>query len=248
MGSEGRRRGGKGKRACRWGTTLLPLALAVFLTTPAFATQPPPVVGLVPAASEEVTRSLADGAWLALEQAQARGGPALELVVGRQAGSEANPWSTATATIVELAQDRGALALITPPERATAHLMAQIGTRSHVPVISTSCAASVTGTGSWWVVSVAAGCPPGDAGAAEPLAPAFDPESPAAEAFRKAFRARFSRDPDAWAAAGYNATAVAAEAARRGGLSCDLVVEALREGFSVQGAEGLMHMTVSAPP
>jgi ABC-type branched-subunit amino acid transport system substrate-binding protein len=203
-------------------------------------------VGLVPAASEEVTRALADGARLALEQAQARGGPALELVVGRQAGGEANPWATATASIVELAEDRGALALITPPERATAHLMAQIGTRSHVPVISTSCAASVTATGSWWVVSVAAGCPPGDAGATEPLAPAFDPESPASAPFRTAFRARFSREPGAWAAAGYNAAAVAAEAARRGGLSREQVVEVLREGFSVQGAEGLVGLAESA--
>ena len=57
--------------------------------------------------------------------------------------------------------------------------------------------ASVTGTGSFWVWSVA---PPAD-----PPCPL-----PPTESFTRAFEARHGRAPDAWAAAGYDAAAMIA--------------------------------------
>ena len=186
------------------GKALLLLLLAALgaVSDPAAAAGPaPPVVGLVPSESEEITRSLAEGARLGLEQLGGSGGPELELVVGRPARA----WETASAAIVELAHGREVRALIAPPDRAIAHLAAQVGTRSQVPVISTSCFESVTATGSGWVISAVEGCPPAPASPAELPVPAFDPAAPASAAFAAAYRARWGREPDAWAAAGHAA-------------------------------------------
>lgn len=214
------------------GVTVWLLALVAAL--PARGAEPPLVVGLVPAGTEAVTRSLAAGAELAFGEARAGGGPALELAV---AEGSAGPWTTSSSAIVELADRRRAVALITPPDRATAHLMAQIGTRSRVPVIATACAASVTATGSWWVVSVVAPCRSESRGG-EPPPPAFDPSAAAAGPFVAAFRARFGRDPDAWAAAGYDAAAVVVEALRRGASDRRRLAAALSDGFKARGASG----------
>lgn len=208
--------------------------LAMLAALPAGGAEPPLVVGLVPAGSEAVTQSLAAGAELAFGEARADGGPALELAV---AEGGAGPWTTASSAIVELADRRRAVALITPPDRATAHLMAQIGTRSHVPVIATACAESVTATGSWWVVSVVPPCGFESRGT-EPAPPAFDPSAAAAGPFVVAFRARFGHDPEAWAAAGYDAAAVVVEAWRRGGSDGRRLAAALSDGFTASGATG----------
>lgn len=208
--------------------------LALLAAGPARSAEPPLVVGLVPAGSEAVTQSLAAGAELALQESHAGGGPPLELEV---AEGSSGPWTTASSTIVELADRRRAVALITPPDRATAHLMAQIGTRSHVPVIATACAAAVTATGSWWVVAVVAPCGSESRGS-EPSPPAFDLSAAAASPFVAAFRARFGHDPDAWAATGYDAAAVVVEALRRGGSDRRRLAAALSDSFTARGATG----------
>lgn len=221
--------GGAGKVRRRAFRLLALLLVAV----PSWAGGGALVVGLVPAESAEVTASLAAGARLAFEQARARGGPAVELVVGQSAGT----WATASAAIVELAHRRRALALITPPDRATAHLMAQIGTRSQIPVIATSCAASVTATGSWWVVSVVEPCTA--AAATPPRAPSLA----GAEGFAAAFRDRFGSEPDGWALAGYDAAAVVGEAMRRGGGDRRRLAAVLGQAFAAPGAAGPIRFT-----
>ncbi len=203
----------------------------------AAAAAPQGVVGLVPSGRAEVTTALAEGARLAFEQVRERGGPGLTLVVGRGHG----PWATVSSSAVGLVTEHGALALITPPERRAAHAVAQVATRAHIPTVSTSAAASVTGTGSYWVRSVVPAAPPGATRSGPDLAPAcfrLDSKRPGTKAFVRSFRRRFGHPPGAWAAAGYDAALVLAEGVRRGGTDPLALVSAMRQGPPVVGATG----------
>jgi hypothetical protein len=178
-----------------------------------------PVIGLVAAAEPEITASLAAGARLALAVWERRaGGARLELLVAEAAPA----WSAVSGPAVELAFDRRVVALVTPPERRTAHLLAQLGTRAHLPIVSTAAAPSVTATGSFWVVSVAR----------------EEIRSPVTEAFRRAFRAAEGREPDGWAALGYDAAAAVAAAVHRAGLDRRAVVDFWRGAGAIRGACG----------
>jgi branched-chain amino acid transport system substrate-binding protein len=72
----------------------------------------------------------------------------------------------------------------------------------------------------------------------------YDPSSPTpeAQAFVRKFRDRFRRDPDAWAAQGYDALQLLARAVRASGSANPLdLAYALRFGSSWEGANGNYH-------
>ncbi len=194
-----------------------------------------PVVGFVPSTDRRITRALSDGATLAFDEARAAGGPSLALVVG---GGAASQWESVASETVRLACDERVVAVIAPPERALAHPVAQAATRCRVPVLSTSNAPTVTAAGSRFVLAVV---PLRDDPRDAPLvAPTFDARAPDAAAFVAAFRARFHAEPDAWAAAGYDAARVVVETVRRVGLSRDSFVAAASDGTAVTGAAGAL--------
>lgn len=177
-----------------------------------------PILGLVAAGEPEITASLAAGARLALAVWERETGVCLELAVA----VPAREWSSASGPAVELAFDTEVIALVTPPDRQTAHLLAQLGTRAHLPVVSTSESPSITATGSFWVVSVA----PRESTVA------------ASGAFRLAYLAAEGHQPDSWAALGYDAAAAVAEAVRRVGLDRRAVIDAWQKGLVIEGAGG----------
>lgn len=196
--------------------------LAWIAAAPLIAAPPAPVsplVGLVAAAEPEVTASLAAGARLALRHWQRQGGVRLELAVADAAAT----WAAASGPAVDLAFEQGVVALVTPPGRRAAHLLAQLGTRAHLPIVSTSAAGSVTATGSFWVVSVTP-----NGGQGHPT-----------EEFHRAFRAAEGREPDGWAALGYDAASAIAAAVRRGGLDRSAIPEAWRGAEPIPGATGV---------
>lgn len=194
-----------------------------------------PIVGLLPSQDAAVTREIADGATLALEQARDSGGPVLTLVVG----STPTQWASSSAEAVRLACEAHAVALIAPPERTLAHLVAQAVTRCSVPMISTCRAPSVTAAGSRWVASAVT---LSDAALddARLVPPEFDAASPAAAAFGAAFRRRFGREPVAWSAAGFDAARIIVEAVRRAGMSRARFVAALLDATPITGADASM--------
>ncbi len=174
-----------------------------------------PSVGLIAAETPEISASMAAGARLALSNWGNRSGVHLTLRVT----DPPKAWSSASGPAVDMAFEAGVLALLTPPDRSTAHLLAQLGTRAQVPVVSSAQAPTVTGAGSYWVVSVA-------------------PSSAPSEEFVRLFRSAEGRDPDRWAILGYDAAAAVAEAVARVGLDRRAVVEAWRGDFVVNGAGG----------
>ena len=199
-----------------------------------------PVVALFPAGNAERTEALVSGARLAFERAREEGGPDLELIVVERGES----WGNAASEAARLLARAEPLALITPPEREVAHLLAQVGTRAHVPVISTSSAPSVTATGSSWIRTVVAAGPAGP-GSDSPMAPSPDPDcsvsaNPGAKVFVNAYRRRYGSGPSAVAAAGYDAARVVIEAVLRGGPGRAGVLAGLAEGRPVRGATGLI--------
>ncbi len=107
----------------------------------------PVVIGLVPGESEVATRELERGARLALELARID-----DVVV--HVGPRGTRWGSAAGSAVALVREHDADVLIAPRDRAAAHLTVQIGTKTRVPVVSTADAASVTGSGSRWVLAV----------------------------------------------------------------------------------------------
>jgi hypothetical protein len=200
------------------GIALLAWGASASLAAGAAPSPAAPVIGLMAAAEPQVTASLAAGARLAVAVWERRTGVRLSLSV-----AEPSPaWSAASGPAVEMAFDERVIALVAPPDRQTAHLLAQLGTRAHLPVVSTAPAPSVTATGSFWVVSVAAS----------------DGARPMGSAFRQAYRAAEGREPDAWAALGYDAAAAVAAAVHRAGLDRRRVVEVWRSDFVVEGASG----------
>lgn len=101
------------------------------------------VVGMVPAADTKVQAALVRGIEKALKHAStARVRWVLEV------SPAPKQWSNAGPATVDLIFGRGAAALITPPERRVAHLMAQVATRVQVPLVTTSAAPTVATTGS----------------------------------------------------------------------------------------------------
>ncbi len=165
-----------------------------------------PLIGLVPSDDDAVTEALAAGLRYAFDAARRAGGPDIELIVA----GRPERWASEAAAAVEMALDRGALAIVTPPERARAHVLAQFGTKARVPVVSTCPEASVTQAGSIWVVSVVApGAPP-----------EVTPE------FARAFRTATGGAATPWAVAGNAAGRAAVAAIRRNGVRRDGFVAA----------------------
>lgn len=75
------------------------------------------------------------------------------------------------------------------------------------------------------------------------VASVFHPDDPRPEsrAFREAFEARFGRVPDSWAARGYEAVHILAQAMETAGTAApDAVAEALREATRVDGVTGFV--------
>ena len=73
------------------------------------------------------------------------------------------------------------------------------------------------------------------------VASVFHPDDPCPEsqAFRQAFEARYGQQPDSWAARGYEAVRILAQAmATAGSAAPDAVAAALREGGQVSGITG----------
>jgi branched-chain amino acid transport system substrate-binding protein len=71
----------------------------------------------------------------------------------------------------------------------------------------------------------------------------FDPESedPTVSRFVRAFRAKYASDPDLWAAHGYDAVLIAAEAmGRSGGAVPERIAETLLEIRDFHGASGTL--------
>lgn len=212
------------RRVTARGPLCLLLCLPPWGAAELFAASPPalaaPVVGLLAAAEPEITASLAAGARLALATAESTAGVRLRLTVAEAA----HGWSAASGPAVELAFDQRVIAIVSPPDRRTAHLLAQLGTRAQVPIVSTSESLSVTATGSFWVVSVGER----EAAAAGPT-----------EAFRQRFLEAEGRDPDRWAVLGYDAAVAVVAAVARAGLDRRGVVEAWRGGVTAAATPGV---------
>lgn len=212
------------------------IASAPRAQTPTYATPAPadrgplaePLVALVPSDDAAITAALAAGLRLAFAEARAAGGPDLALQVSTTTAA----WGSAVEGAVRDAVDTGAIALVAPPERRHAHLLVQLGTRVHLPVVSTSPARSVVGAGSSWVVAVVPTLP--GVGDGAPVPPAFDRGT----AFAAAIRAAEKRDAGAWDAAGYDAGRAIVEAVRRNGLHRRGLLGALVHGEAVRGASG----------
>jgi ABC-type branched-subunit amino acid transport system substrate-binding protein len=202
-------------RSAAYGLVVVLLAVAIPAVGEESTASTAPTVGLIAASTEEITLSLAAGARLALAEWGRRTGTQLGLVVS----DRPQAWSAASGPAVAMAFEHSVVALVTPPERDTAHLLAQLASRAHLPVVSTAEASTVTAAGSYWVISVVS-------------------DGVAGTAFSRAFREVEGRDPDRWAVLGYDAAAAVAAAVDRVGLDRRAVVEAWRDEFSVEGAAG----------
>lgn len=102
-------------------------------------------IGLVADPDPTRQEQLVRGAQLAL----GAGPRSPQLAVGRSV----DHWSGVTAEIEELIDGRGADVLVAPADARTAHLVAQIATRRHLPAIATAARGTLTATGSWWLVT-----------------------------------------------------------------------------------------------
>lgn len=191
-------------------------------------------VVLVPSSDPATTAALAAGLRLAFDEALASGAPDLDLVVI----DATSAWDSVAEGAVREALDGDAVALIAPPERRTAHLLVQLGTKVRLPVFSTSPSRSVVGAGSPWVVGVVPFSDTVAAGDGPPPPPAFDADAPAARPFAVAFRRVHGRAPGPWDAAGYDAGRCVVEAVRRNGLHRAGLLGALVHGDAVAGAAG----------
>lgn len=137
----------------------------------------PVVVGIVPGPTEAQTREVERGARIALD---AHPGAA-RVEVGRP-GSH---WGNAASEAVRLVREHHAVALVGPPDRATCHLAAQIATKMRIPLVSTAPEASVSATGSTWVITLSG--------------------NTAVPGFVDAYRARHGTEPGPGAAEGHAA-------------------------------------------
>jgi hypothetical protein len=189
-----------------------------------------PLVTLVPSEDGAVTEALAAGLRLAFERSRGSGGPDLALRIAAGAAR----WSSAADGAVRDGIEAGAVAIVAPPERRHAHLLAQLGTRLRCPVLSTSPAHGVVAAGSTYVAAVVP--TRGGVGDGTPVAPEFDAASPAAAGFVEAFRAAHGRAPGPWEAVGYDAGLCALEAVRVHGLRRRGFVDALKAAPPVAGA------------
>ena len=182
-----------------------------------------PLFGLVPSKERGVTEALTRGIQLALEEEVARDGLRLELVVGARPG----PWGSAAAVAVDLASDEAVLAIVTPPDRETAHLLLQVGTRSHLPIVTTAGMPSLTSTGSTWLLSVARDQQSGDR---------F--ETPAGVEFARRFMRTYHCAADRNAAAGFDAASAILAGVRGGDTRRDTLVPAVMADAAIVGATG----------
>jgi hypothetical protein len=92
----------------------------------------------------------------------------------------AGRWGSQAEEAVRLAVDGGALALVAPPDRRHAHLLAQLATKVKLPMLSTARDPRVAGAGSTWVLPVAEPMPLAQARTIDglPPPPSFDPPEP----------------------------------------------------------------------
>lgn len=161
----------------------------------------PLTVGIVAPADPAVARDLADGAALACEEATRAGRVAPRVVVRAVAAA----WGSAGSVTVALAREDHADVVVAPPDAATAHEVVQLASKVGVPVLSTSPARSVAGTGSPWCVGMADEEGRRGRGTARPAAPPW---------LVAGFAMRFGRAPGPDAVAAYRAVACTAVLAR----------------------------------
>jgi hypothetical protein len=192
--------------------------------TSGHTTSPPLAIGIIPAGSPAITEALVNGAQLAIDQAASADGLGIAVVVA----ASGTHWSTASTPAIELAFGSEVVALIGPPDRATAHLVAQIGSRAHIPVFATTQAPSIGNTGSYWVIPLLALADTDtDTEDSHDSAPTIDRDVIPA-GFESAFRDRFGRSPDSWATIGYKAASAVCDAVRIHNTDRYRIVQALK--------------------
>lgn len=209
------------------------------------------VVGLVPTGVAGVDLDLQAGLVLALEPAPQGASPPAPPAFVVRVGAHAPRWGSAAESAVDLVRRDGACVLVGPPERATGHLLAQVGTRMRVPVLSTSGCASVGASGSRWLARVVLPDEGADAAVSQP----FVARSPEGERFVADYGARFGRPPTRAAAAGFDAGQVLRRALERsaGRVGPDLKA-ALAGLTAIPGAQGAFALSdagqrpAAAPP
>jgi len=196
-----------------------------------------PLVVLVPSDDPSITWALVAGLNAAFDDARLGIGPDLRLYVAPMP----ERWGSAAEIAVTDALDAGALAIVAPPERRNAHLLAQFATKAKVPMLSTSAAHSVGASGSTWVVEAV---PTSDRiGDGPPPVPRWGGTDADLRAVTEALRARLGRDPGPWERVGYSVGRTALTAARISGLR--------REGFTAAARDAVAatsHAASAAAP
>jgi hypothetical protein len=107
-------------------------------------------IGYVPGPDPALDAAVLEGLREGLAASVRAGGRPVVLRVGRRS----NVWRGAAPEAVRLVCGEGAGVLVSAPERRVAHLLAQVGTRTQVPVVSTSAVPTIRATGSTWVHAV----------------------------------------------------------------------------------------------
>ncbi|MBL9086923.1 MAG: hypothetical protein JNM10_07245 [Planctomycetia bacterium] len=183
----------------------------------------PLTVGVVAPADADVARELADGATLACEEATRAGRVAPRVVVRAVAAA----WGSAGSVTVALAREDRADVVVAPPDAATAHEVVQLASKVGVPVLSTSPARSVAGTGSPWCVTMADEEGRKGSGTTRPAAPPW---------LVAGFAMRFGRAPGPDAVAAYHAIVCVVAASPTPAGDARARRDALRDGAAVARA------------
>ncbi len=143
--------------------------------------------------------------------------PPIELLVRDARGA----WGENSSSLVDLVLERDVLALIGSTERRGTHLAEMLAAKMHFPVL-TLCGAdpTITQIPLPWIFSVA------------PASDEIDPD------FARRYSARYGASPDAHAALGYDAAALAASRIRGGAHTRVALRNALASGAWNRGATG----------
>jgi ABC-type branched-subunit amino acid transport system substrate-binding protein len=160
------------------------------------------------------------GAQMALAEDAARhpDQPPIELLVRDARGA----WGENSSSLVDLVLERDVLALIGSTERRGTHLAEMLAAKMHFPVL-TLCGGdpTITQIPLPWIFSVA------------PASDEIDPD------FARRYSARYGARPDAHAALGYDAAALAASGIRGGADTRVALRDALASGAWNRGATGV---------
>lgn len=195
-----------------------------------------PAIGIVTIPGSPACDDAVRGAALAVEAANADLAPG-EAGFTLEVAEASGRWGTAAEAGRDLRYDRGCVGLITPADRAVAHLLAQIAIRGRVPVVTLAPDASLTRIPDPWVFRVVPQAADRRAGG-DATAP-FLGDGEAADRFRDEYRERHGAAPSLAAARGHDAAAVLIAAARRAGLGRAAVREWLARAVDLPVSTGL---------